>query len=54
MLQRGGKLSAFSVAGEQDKMGIHPFEFVLGEKKITVFCADIRAVWPEALIRFCR
>jgi len=49
MLRRGGKLSAFGVAGEQEKMAIRPFEFVLGEKKITGSCAGVGADWPDAM-----
>jgi threonine dehydrogenase-like Zn-dependent dehydrogenase len=49
MLRRGGKLSAFGVAGEHDKMEIRPFEFVLGEKKITGSCAGVGADWPDAM-----
>jgi L-iditol 2-dehydrogenase len=49
MLRRGGKLSAFGVAGEHDKMAIRPFEFVLGEKKITGSCAGVGSDWPDAM-----
>ena len=37
----GGTLSAFGITGEQDTMKIRPFEFVLGEKKITGSCAGV-------------
>jgi len=49
MLRRGGVLSAFGITGEQDVMHIRPFEFVLGEKKITGSCAGIGADWPDAI-----
>jgi L-iditol 2-dehydrogenase len=49
MLRRGGKLSAFGVAGEHDEMKIRPFEFVLGEKKITGSCAGVGADWLDAM-----
>jgi threonine dehydrogenase-like Zn-dependent dehydrogenase len=49
MLRRGGRLSAFGITGEQDVMNIRPFEFVLGEKKITGSCAGVGADWPDAI-----
>ena len=49
MLRKGGTLSAFGITGEQDTMKIRPFEFVLGEKKITGSCAGIGADWPDAI-----
>ena len=49
MLRRGGKLSAFGVAGEYEKMEVRPFEFVLGEKKITGSCAGVGADWTDAM-----
>jgi threonine dehydrogenase-like Zn-dependent dehydrogenase len=49
MLRRGGKLSAFGVTGERDEMKIRPFEFVLGEKKITGSCAGVGADWSDAM-----
>jgi len=49
MLRKGGVLSAFGITGEQDKMQIRPFEFVLGEKKITGSCAGIGDDWPDAI-----
>lgn len=49
MLRRGGKLTAFGIAGEQDAMKIRPFEFVLGEKKVTGSCAGVGADWPDAM-----
>jgi threonine dehydrogenase-like Zn-dependent dehydrogenase len=49
MLRKGGVLSAFGITGEQDEMHIRPFEFVLGEKKITGSCAGIGDDWPDAI-----
>jgi threonine dehydrogenase-like Zn-dependent dehydrogenase len=49
MLRRGGRLSAFGITGEQDIMNIRPFEFVLGEKKITGSCAGVGSDWPDAM-----
>jgi threonine dehydrogenase-like Zn-dependent dehydrogenase len=49
MLRRGGKLSAFGIAGEHDEMKVRPFEFVLGEKKVTGSCAGVGADWPDAM-----
>jgi threonine dehydrogenase-like Zn-dependent dehydrogenase len=49
MLRNGGTLSAFGITGDQDLMQIRPFEFVLGEKKITGSCAGIGADWPDAI-----
>jgi threonine dehydrogenase-like Zn-dependent dehydrogenase len=49
MLRKGGVLSAFGITGEQETMQIRPFEFVLGEKKITGSCAGIGDDWPDAI-----
>jgi len=49
MLRRGGKLTAFGIVGEQDTIPMRPFDFVLGEKKITGSCAGVGADWPDAM-----
>jgi threonine dehydrogenase-like Zn-dependent dehydrogenase len=49
MLRKGGVLSAFGITGEPDVMQVRPFEFVLGEKKITGSCAGIGDDWPDAI-----
>ncbi len=49
MVRKGGTLSAFGITGEDDVMQIRPFEFVLGEKKITGSCAGIADDWPDAI-----
>lgn len=49
MLRRGGQLSAFGITGEPDTMKMRPFEFVLGEKKVTGSCAGVGQDWPDAI-----
>jgi threonine dehydrogenase-like Zn-dependent dehydrogenase len=49
MLRRGGKLSSFGITGEQDTITLRPFDFVLGEKKITGSCAGVGSDWTEAM-----
>jgi threonine dehydrogenase-like Zn-dependent dehydrogenase len=49
MVRKGGTMSAFGITGENDVMQIRPFEFVLGEKKITGSCAGIADDWPDAI-----
>ena len=49
MLRRGGTLSSFGITGEEDAMTIRPYEFVLGEKKITGSCAGVGQDWPDAM-----
>ena len=49
MLRRGGKLSAFGITGGEDEMKIRPFDFVLGEKKVTGSCAGVGQDWPDAM-----
>lgn len=49
MLRRGGRLSAFGIAGEHEEMKIRPYEFVLGEKQITGSCAGVGQDWPDAI-----
>ena len=49
MLRRGGQLTAFGIAGEADTMSVRPFEFVLGEKKVTGSCAGVGSDWPDAM-----
>jgi L-iditol 2-dehydrogenase len=50
MLRKGGTLSAFGITGEQDVMQVRPFEFVLGEKKITGSCAGVGDDWLDAMV----
>jgi len=49
MVRKGGTMSAFGITGENEVMQIRPFEFVLGEKKITGSCAGIADDWPDAI-----
>jgi threonine dehydrogenase-like Zn-dependent dehydrogenase len=49
MLRSGGTLSAFGITGGDDFMQIRPFDFVLGEKKITGSCAGVGQDWPDAM-----
>ncbi len=49
MLRRGGKLSAFGIMSEMDTIQVRPFEFVLGEKKVTGSCAGVGSDWSDAM-----
>ena len=49
MLRPGGTLSSFGVAGGDDFMQVRPYDFVLGEKKITGSCAGAGPDWPESI-----
>lgn len=49
MLRRGGKLTAFGICAENAIANIAPYEFVLGEKKVSGSCAGIGNNWAEAI-----
>lgn len=49
MLRRGGKLVAFGIVGGDDYAKLNPYEFVLGEKKVTGSCAGIGNNWGDAI-----
>ncbi len=49
MLRRGGTLSSFGIMGENETINVRPFEFVLGEKKVTGSCAGVGSDWPDAM-----
>lgn len=49
MLRRGGKLEAFGICAEDAKAGLEPYQFVLGEKKVSGSCAGIGNNWGEAI-----
>ncbi|MHC1784210.1 MAG: zinc-binding dehydrogenase [Anaerolineaceae bacterium] len=49
MLRRGGKLSAFGIMGEMETIQVRPFEYVLGEKKVTGSCAGVGSDWTDAM-----
>lgn len=49
MLRRGGKLEAFGVCATDDMMQLAPYDFVLGEKKVSGSCAGIGNDWGDAI-----
>ena len=49
MLRRGGKIEAFGICAPDDCASLPPFEFVLGEKKVSGSCAGIGNDWGEAI-----
>lgn len=49
MLRRGGKLEAFGICAEDAVANLRPYEFVLGEKKVSGSCAGIGNNWAEAI-----
>ena len=49
MLRRGGKLEAFGICAEDAAASLEPYEFVLGEKKVSGSCAGIGNNWAEAI-----
>lgn len=49
MVRRGGKVEAFGICPENATASIPPFEFVLGEKKISGSCAGIGNDWGIAI-----
>ncbi|MCU6762795.1 Sorbitol dehydrogenase [uncultured Roseburia sp.] len=49
MLRRGGKLEAFGICAEDASANLEPYEFVLGEKKVSGSCAGIGNNWAEAI-----
>jgi len=49
MLRRGGKVTAFGICAEDAVANIEPYQFVLGEKKVTGSCAGIGNNWGEAI-----
>jgi len=56
MIRRGGKVEAFGICAPNDNMALPPFEFVLGEKKVSGSCAGIGNDWGDAitLLRYGR
>jgi threonine dehydrogenase-like Zn-dependent dehydrogenase len=56
MARRGGTVEAFGITAQNDEMRLPPFEFVLGEKKVTGSCAGIGNDWGDAitLLRYGR
>ncbi|MCI8991714.1 MAG: alcohol dehydrogenase catalytic domain-containing protein [Eubacterium sp.] len=49
ILRRGGKLEAFGICAEDAAASLRPYEFVLGEKKVSGSCAGIGNNWQEAI-----
>lgn len=49
MLRRGGKVEAFGIAPQGRTAELEPYEFVLGEKKVSGSCAGIGNNWGEAI-----
>jgi len=49
MLRRGGKIEAFGIAPQGVTAALEPFEFVLGEKKVSGSCAGIGNNWGDAI-----
>ena len=49
MLRRGGKLEAFGICAGDDYAKLPPYEFVLGEKKVSGSCAGIGNDWGDAI-----
>lgn len=49
MLRRGGKLEAFGIVPPGKTAKLEPYEFVLGEKKVSGSCAGIGNNWGDAI-----
>ena len=49
MLRRGGKLEAFGIVPQGRPAALEPYEFVLGEKKVSGSCAGIGNNWGDAI-----
>ena len=49
MLRRGGKLEAFGIVPPGRQPALEPYEFVLGEKKVSGSCAGIGNNWGDAI-----
>jgi threonine dehydrogenase-like Zn-dependent dehydrogenase len=49
MLRRGGKLEAFGIVPPGQTAKLEPYEFVLGEKKVSGSCAGIGNNWGDAI-----
>jgi threonine dehydrogenase-like Zn-dependent dehydrogenase len=56
MIRRGGTVEAFGICAASDNMSLSPFEFVLGERKVSGSCAGIGNDWGDAitLLRYQR
>jgi threonine dehydrogenase-like Zn-dependent dehydrogenase len=49
MVRRGGKVEAFGICAPDAKAQLAPYEFVLGEKKVSGSCAGIGNDWGDVL-----
>lgn len=49
MVRRGGKIEAFGICSPDQKACFSPYEFVLGEKKVSGSCAGIGNDWGDVL-----
>jgi len=49
MLRRGGKLEAFGICAPNDLASLAPYDFVVGEKKVSGSCAGIGFDWGIAI-----
>jgi L-iditol 2-dehydrogenase len=49
MVRRGGKVEAFGVVPEGQTASLPPYEFVLGEKKVSGSCAGIGNDWGDVI-----
>ncbi|HEY5587012.1 MAG TPA: alcohol dehydrogenase catalytic domain-containing protein [Ruminiclostridium sp.] len=49
MVRRGGKVEAFGVCPEGETAALPPYEFVLGEKKVSGSCAGIGNDWGDVI-----
>ncbi len=49
MVRQGGTLVAFGITGENDTITMRPYEFVLGEKKVTGSCAGVGSDWDDSI-----
>lgn len=49
MVRRGGKIEAFGICPPDETACFSPYEFVLGEKKVTGSCAGIGNDWGDVL-----
>jgi len=49
MVRPGGTVAAFGICGAEETIKIRPFDFVLGEKKVTGSCAGVGNDWTDAI-----
>jgi len=49
MVRRGGKVEAFGVVPQGKTAAVEPYEFVLGEKKVSGSCAGIGNDWGDVI-----